>query len=259
MKHSRDELLELAAAYALGATTPEETAAIEAALATTPELVAEIASFREVVAAMTQAGTVAPSPETRMRLLERVHSDSLAHNAGVRPHGRSQWTTRGRITAAAAGIIIIVASLATESLLLAARAQRAESESRVLVQHDSVLMTLLHAENQLRVIHMNAADTVNGPGIQLFWNERDHAGVVHAFRLPRMPSNRAYQLWAIVDGRPASVKVFNSDPDGHALIEGLSLPESSRGVTQMALTVEPSGGSPLPTSEPMLKGLLGAR
>jgi anti-sigma-K factor RskA len=258
MKHSRDELLELAAAYALGATTPDETAAIEAALATTPELVAEIASFREVVAAMTQAGAVAPSPKTRMRLLERVHSGALAHNAGVRPPARPHWTTRGRIAAAAAGIII-VASLATESVLLAARARRAESERQVLVQHDSALMTLFHAENQLRLIHLNAADTVNGPGIQVFWSERDHAGIVHAFRLPRVPSNRAYQLWAIVDGRPASVKVFNSDPDGHALIKGLTLPASSRGVTQMALTVEPSEGSRLPTSEPMLRGLVEAR
>src|SRR5262245_30961954 len=258
MKHSRDELLELAAAYALGATTPDETAAIEAALATTPELVAEIASFREVVASMSQPGAIAPSAETRVRLLARLHGDSLAHNAAVKPTGRPQLTTRGRITAAAAGTLRI-ASLATESFLLAARARRAESELRVLARHDSTLMTLLHAENQLRVIHMNAADTVNGPGIQVFWNERDHAGVVHAFRLPRVPSNRAYQLWAVVDGRPASVKVFNSDPDGHAVIEGLTLPASSRGVTLMALTVEPRGGSRLPTSEPMLTGPLGAR
>ena len=258
MKHSRDELLELAAAYALGATTPDETAAIEAALATTPELVAEIASFREVVAAMSQPGAVAPSTETRVRLLERLHGDSLAHNAAAKPPGRQQWTTRGRITAAAAGILII-ASLATESFLLAARARRAESELRVLARHDSTLMTLLHAENQLRVIHMNAADTVNGPGIQVFWNERDHAGVVHAFRLPRVPANRAYQLWAVVNGRPASVKVFNSDPDGHAVIEGLTLPASSRDVTLMALTVEPRGGSRLPTSAPMLTGPVGAR
>jgi anti-sigma-K factor RskA len=258
MKHSRDELLELAAAYALGATTSDETAAIEGALATTPELVAEIASFREVVAAMGQAGSVVPSAETRLRLLERVHSESLTHTAGVKPPGRPQWTTRGRVTAAAA-VIIIIASLATESVLLAARSRRAEAERVVLARHDTTLMLLLHAEDQLRVIHMKAADTVKGPGIQLFWNERDHEGVVHAFRLPRVPSNRAYQLWAIVDGRPESVKVFNSDPDGHALIEGLTLPASSRGVTQMSLTVEPSGGSPLPTSEPMLKGLLAAR
>src|SRR5262245_39001057 len=114
MKHSRDELLELAAAYALGATTPDETAAIEAALATTPELVAEIASFREVVAAMSHAGSVAPSTETRVRLLERVRGDAFSPKAGVSPAREPRWTTRGRITAAAAGIIII-ASLATES------------------------------------------------------------------------------------------------------------------------------------------------
>jgi anti-sigma-K factor RskA len=258
MKHSREELLELAAAYAIGATTAEETAAVEAALATSPELAAEVASFREVVAAMSQAGSVAPSPATRARLLERVQNESAPQRTDARPSSlRPQWTTRGRITTVAAAIII-VASLAAESFLLAAHARRAETDRDVLERHlahrESTLTMLLHAEKQLRVIHMKAADTVNGPGIQFFWNERDREGLVHAFRLPRVPENRAYQLWAIVDGRPESVKVFNSDPDGHALIEGLSLPTSSHGVTEMALTLEPSGGSASPTTEPMLKG-----
>ena len=95
---------------------------------------------------------------------------------------------------------------------------------------------------------------MKGPGIQFFRNEKQRSGVVHAFRLPPAPANHAYQVWAIVDGRPASVKVFKSDADGHALVEGLPMPTTPHGVTLIAVTVEPAGGSSQPTTEPFLKG-----
>jgi Anti-sigma-K factor rskA len=147
--YSREELFELASAYALGATTADETAAVEAALPTLPDL----------------AGTFA--------LLGRQRE------------------------------------LEASRLALAAK----------LEHRETTLNTLLHAEKDLRVMHLKAADTVKGPGIQFFWNEKEHSGVAHAFRLPPAPANHSYQPWAIVDGRATSVKVFNSDPDGHALVE----------------------------------------
>ena len=97
---------------------------------------------------------------------------------------------------------------------------------------------------------------MQGPGIQFFWNERQQKGVAHAFRLQPAPAGKSYQLWIIRDGKPESVKVFNSDADGHALVEGLTLPAKAAGVTQVLLTLEPAGGSPLPTSTPFVGGTL---
>jgi anti-sigma-K factor RskA len=253
---SREELFELAAVYALGATTPDETAAIEAALPTSPELAAEVASFREVAAEMARLSPVAPSVSMRGRLLDRVHRD---HPVALPPVVTTppRWRNRGRYFAAAAAILI-VASLGAESFVMAKRVRaidRLRQDAEAHAAHrEQTLNTLLYGEDALRVIHLKAADTVTGPGIQFFWNEKQRSGVVHAFRLPPAPANRAYQVWAIVDGKPASVKVFNSDLDGHALVEGLDMPTTSRGVTLIAVTVEPAGGSSQPTTEPFLKG-----
>ena len=256
---SREELFELAAAYALGATTPEETAAMEAALPASPELAAEVASFREVAAEMARLQPVVPSAATRSRLFERVHGD---RRPTVLPGDapRTRWQDRGRYLAAAS--ILVVAALGAESIVLANRAREADRarqdvEAR-LAHREETLNTLLHAEKDLLVVHLKAADTVRGPGIQFFWNEKQRAGVAHAFRLPPAPANRAYQLWAIVDGHPTSMKVFNSDPDGHALVEGLEMPPSARGVTLIAVTLEPAGGSPQPTTQPFLTGPVSA-
>jgi hypothetical protein len=62
----------------------------------------------------------------------------------------------------------------------------------------------------------------------------------------------------LVDGKPVSAKVFNSDPDGHALILDIELPPSPEGVTDVLLTEEPAGGSPGPTTAPFMGGKMRA-
>jgi anti-sigma-K factor RskA len=80
--------------------------------------------------------------------------------------------------------------------------------------------------------------------------------MLHAFRLKPAPAGRSYQLWLIQDGKPVSASVFDADPDGHALVEDIAIPASAAGVTQVLLTEEPAGGSPLPTTQPFLGGVL---
>ena len=111
-------------------------------------------------------------------------------------------------------------------------------------------------EKDLHVVHLKAADTVRGPGVQVFWNERHRAGVLHAFRLPPAPPGRAYQLWTTVAGRPVPSRVFDSDPDGHALVERLDLPRTTAGVTEMAITMEPAAGSATPTGAVIMRGVV---
>jgi len=127
-----------------------------------------------------------------------------------------------------------------------------------LDHREHTLNTLLHAEKDLYVVHLKAADTVVGPGIQFFWNTKHRSGIAHAFRLHPAPAGRSYQLWLMVNGKPWSAKVFDSDPDGHAMVEGLELPASITGVTDVVVTIEPRGGSPAPTGTVVMSGAMPA-
>ncbi len=64
-------------------------------------------------------------------------------------------------------------------------------------------------------------------------------------------------VWLLQGGKPVSVSVFNTDPDGHAIIDQLTLPESTTGATLVLVTEEPAGGSPGPTMQPFMRGELG--
>jgi anti-sigma-K factor RskA len=96
------------------------------------------------------------------------------------------------------------------------------------------------------------AATGQAPSARLFWNPSRHRVVMAVFRLPPAPAGRTYQLWAIAQGKPVSLGIFNTGPDGR-LITQMGLPT---GLTfeLTAVTEEPAGGSPQPTQQPFLVG-----
>jgi anti-sigma-K factor RskA len=296
--YTREELLDLAAGYAVGGLNAEETAAVRQALATEPELAAEVNAYLETMTALAKGETLAPSPEVRERLLAAVRADGqhgVAADEGegahaARSNGAAPAAPAAPATPATPPLVVrralppfrrsllgtgvgapVAASLLAASLLVAAGLARQNAALRDAVRdadssgeaartkldhREHTLNTLFHAEKDLYVVHLKAADTVRGPGVQIFWNERHRAGVLHAFRLPPAPAGRSYQLWTLVDGAPVSAKVFDSDPDGHALVENLALPATVRGVSEMVITLEPAGGSPRPTGVAVMRGVM---
>jgi hypothetical protein len=161
---------------------------------------------------------------------------------------------------AIAASLLLAAGLGLENLRLRRSLEERSSQLDVALakadRRERQLDALLEAEKDLYVAQMKGADTVAGPGIQFFWNAKQQRAILHAFRLKPAPAGRSYQLWLIADGKPVSAGVFNSDPDGHALVENIQVPRTPNGVTQVLLTEEPAGGSPLPTTKPFLGGAL---
>jgi anti-sigma-K factor RskA len=87
----------------------------------------------------------------------------------------------------------------------------------------------------------------------LVWNAEQNLLVVAASGLPPAEPNRTYQLWGIREGdQPVSLGTFNTGADGTAVV-ALS-PGTQPSFEISALTVEPAGGSPQPTTTPFLAG-----
>jgi anti-sigma-K factor RskA len=267
-RYTREEFEDLAAGYALGATSPEETDAVEQMLTESPEFASDLRAYHELAVRMAQQRAVAPPPQLRDQFLDRIRdTKTVPFPAPSTPVAAVPRTTapdrRATSTWMAMGLaasLLVAAALGYQNLTLrrtlAERGVQLVTTEGQLAHREATLDALLEAERDLYVVQMTSADTVAGPGIQFFWNEKQQKGVAHAFRLKPAPAGKSYQLWLIRNGKPESVKVFNSDPDGHALVEGLTLPSSVQGVTQVLLTLEPAGGSAQPTSTPFVGGTL---
>jgi anti-sigma-K factor RskA len=78
-----------------------------------------------------------------------------------------------------------------------------------------------------------------------------HMGVaITADQMPTLATARTLQLWFIPKkGQPMSVAIFRPDPNGMvSLVAPVNMPANE--IAALAVTDEPAGGSPQPTTKP---------
>ena len=253
MSDAMPDMRDLAPAYALGALEGEEKRAFEAALAASPELQRDVAEYRELNAVLAAGQAATPPADLRGRLLERVRGEKVVPLAAGKSPTRPLFG------------ILLGLGVAASTLLALGLGLRVRTLDRELASRDSVLAlreeSLSERERTLNAILEPGTEltvlTTPGerpPGIQVFRDKLRNRLIIHAFRLTPAPSGRAYQLWILPKGgRPIPSRVFNSEVDGHALAEGIEIPENIV-VEGFAITQEPAGGSPQPTSAILLYG-----
>ncbi len=146
---------------------------------------------------------------------------------------------------------------------LTARTQELErqvAQYRVLLETErkradqSLLLASMVSDPALRVIKLRATEknqTVEGHAL-IAGNAQM---VFYASQLPALPANRVYQLWLIRSNGQAiaSAGIFTPDGASRGTVQ-LRNPALLNGVTTVAVTDEPAGGSMQPTGHKWLIG-----
>jgi anti-sigma-K factor RskA len=257
MSHPEQETLQdLAAAYALGALSPDEARRFEAFLAGSPEAQREVAEYREVAALLALGGPeAAPSPDLRERVLSRMRAPSARPATGALRRRSPQWGALAAGLVAAVGLGFGYVQLREARDLrgeLGRTTQRLATTSELLTEREATLNAIF--EPGVQMFQLTARGDPD-PGIQLFWDQQRHRAIVHGFKLKPVPEGRAYQLWFIKDGAPVPSVTFKPEPTGHVRVEQIPVPADGE-VSAAAVTVEPESGSTQPTSPILLVGPL---
>lgn len=267
--------LEQTAPYALGALDEQDRAAFEKHLATCDICAAEVRELSEVASLLaTAAAQVAPPAGLRDRILSDARNvrqisaaerpvNTLAPGA-ARVHAEpAPRATSGGGRAILPWVVAIAASVAAIFLgqqYRSERAARAAAEhalaiARVtmdstgvrLAQRDSLIASLVAPDVQA----VSVTGTGPSPSARYFLDRRANRIVIAASALPPAASGRTYQLWGIETGKPpVGLGTFNTDASGRVLVS-LTVPAGLR-IAVTAVTEEPAGGSPLPTTTPFL-------
>ena len=255
---AHDAPLELAAAYALGALSPDEAQRFEAFLATSAEAQREVAEYREVAALLALGGEeAAPGEALRERVLARIgegKTQALPPAGPARGRGVPWLALAASLLLAVglgAGLVSARGRLAAIETELAARDRTLAQTRQQLAERQATLNSIL--EPGVQLFQLTASGDPE-PGIQLFWNQRRNQALVNAYRLKPVPPGRAYQLWFIRDGKPVPSVTF-TPKHGSATVSGVKVPSGGK-ISAAAITVEPSSGSPQPTSPIVLSGPL---
>jgi len=90
---------------------------------------------------------------------------------------------------------------------------------------------------------------------RVFWNPKNNRGLLTIHGLPPLPNDKEYQLWAIQEKTdPVDAGNFNTEAGGEGLLKMKKLPKPQIKIDVFAITIEPAGGSPKPTTKVFLLG-----
>ncbi len=240
MNHERFE--ELRDAFVLGALPEEERREFEEYLAQHPERQAEIDELGTVAGLLALSPQEQePPPELRRRIMDAVGAE-----AG-RPHEsrRSVFAWIGELLSvrnlAFGAAALLVIGLFSWNMVL--QGEMRDLQSRVEAMQAS--------EEDSRIVALEGSGAARQARVEVMILE-DHRAVLMAEDMPPVPEDKTFQIWVIEKDVPRPSGVFEVREDHVAVV----VENRVDGADAIAVTVEPEGGSPQPTTEPMLAARL---
>lgn len=243
----RERFDDLKEAYALGALDEEERLWFEGYLEAHPELRAEADELLSVADLLALApDELDPPPNLRRDLLTRIGAEAGAGAAGDAPPTGAPLrrartpARRGRLSLALAALASLATVLLVAGLFLWNASLREENEQ---------LRGAFDDRRSYELVGSGAAQDVRGEVLRL----GDGRAVLVTQGLPEAPEGQTYEAWLLRGGVPEPAGLFVPQEGGTAAapVEG-----SLEGAEAVAVTVEPSGGSPMPTSDILLTATL---
>ncbi len=252
------ELLALIPAISIGAADPDEQRLVLENLADCPEATQALAAATAFAGAL----LTAVPPQTLPQQLEgRLLARLQASNSQPDWIGGFLWWLRGwrRSTVGAALAILLLLALNLYWLQQVAqlRAQyRDLSEyTRWQAQQTSAVNVLLTSEGR-QAIELPAAQEDSNARAEIVWDPNLSVAILYAQSFPSLTADQVYQLWLTRDGVRRSGGLFTVDTDGTGVLI-FPIGEPLDALDSMGITPEPTGGSPGPTSPPVVRQRFG--
>ena len=172
--------------------------------------------------------------------------------------GASTWMAMAASLIAILGVGGFLEASRERDALRASLAVTRSQQGTQLAQMDSLRASLASRERMIsnligpQVAVMTLASTSpTAPTGRMFWDQQHDAWTFVAHRLPMPKSGRTYQMWLVTPTAKISAGTFRPTPDGEVMMQATyALPKDS--LAAVAVTDEPMGGSPQPTTQPFL-------
>ena len=250
--------------YVLGLASTEDSAEFERMCAAHNEVRAARNAFELQLEANLQQQKLEPPRELKSRIFSEIGMEKNEHS--IKPSLRKP-TLIPRVGFAkyvAAASLILLAGSVLLNLYLLGQYKKSIAQNKELLasqtqvaSNNQVLQTKLqNYENALKLMKnplmaiVKMAGSPNSPApssmATVYWNTESKDVYLLVNQLPKPVTDKQYQLWAIVDGKPVDAGIFDMD-EGVSFVKLKTIPKAEA----FAITLEKKGGSVTPDMDAM--------
>ncbi len=222
---------------------PRIKADIMAAIRQTPQLPA----VRDDSAATTAESPATSEPETSVEANPPAGDVVDLGSARARRRAPGTGTRNGTKYLAAAAAALLVTSGGLTGVVISQNHQQDQLQNQMTALDDS-------NEKMLRIFSADDVKSAtqsldDGAQVTVTYSASAGLAALTAQGLPKLPQDKGYELWLIgEDGAsPMGMLDFAGGSTDTALMEG-----GLSSATHVGITVEPAGGSPQPTTDPIV-------
>ncbi|MFN3918060.1 MAG: anti-sigma factor domain-containing protein [Flavobacteriales bacterium] len=247
--------------YALGIASKQERKEVECLSHIYPEIKAELVAIQSEFEKIASINAIEPPKELKSIIIAKLEElsekeskvISLSDRKKLPKDSFSKWL-------AAAGIALVIgfaylasrtSSLTTQltdtSNLLEQTKSENEKELSSLREKNSYLSMELNMFRNPMFISTFLTPTENRPQDLLSivcWNKNTNEIHLSIENMPPAPSNMQFQLWAIIDGSPVDLGVFDTTGESTGFVPMKKI--ESGNPQAFAITLEEAGGKPTP-------------
>lgn len=262
--------------YVLGTVSSQEKQEVECMSHIYPEIHKELRNIQEAIENLAIAGAKTPPESVKSALLKQIgdisqeHSKlSVVESATSEIRGEEKELKKGN------NVMIKLAVAASVTLLLALGVVWNQGNNSVsqlnnelaLVKGEQLKLQLKNSEQKKQLASLNQAveqkdyiaymlahsatkkidlkGTDNAPesAVRVYWNTETKGVFLKVDDLPVPAEDKQFQLWAIIDGQPTDMGVFEMELANQQVQQ---MPFLASSAQAFAITLEQKGGSKVP-------------
>ncbi|NEU10031.1 anti-sigma factor [Flavihumibacter sp. R14] len=252
--------------YAAGDLNPTERLEVEAMLIKHPTLKTELADIEKSLEKYAKAYSIAPPAALRDKVLGNLSTaiaeTPIAGNDIITLPTRRDSFFKYAFAASVALLILSLGALVSlysrlqesRQQLTALQASNQQFSNRVnfmdekLSEREQILNVLRNPE--YKMVKLKGTKQAPQASMMVAFNPAKKEVMIDmaAMEMPANDTEHQYQLWALVDGKPVDLGVFDMQADD----EGMKKMKAIDNAQAFAVTLEPRGGSQSPTMEQMM-------
>ena len=239
-------------AYVTGNISLEESSILECVMKNNAEVMQAVFEVQQIFEQLATSQAIEPPVHLKDEILKKIDFNKPPESAGkviplngAKPNKQNDFSMPMWMKAASVAVLFGLGYMGYELGSKSAQIEKFTQNNTELSNKVTNLEEMNSMLMNSKRIQLKGVEKHPNMLAEVYWNESKKV-YLDIKNLPAAPTGKQYQLWAIVDGKPMDMGMYNNTKDSKIQpMKSVDNPQA------FAITLEKEGGNATPTMEEM--------